>query len=520
MKKCFSRLLIPFHLDAPITPDEWFESAFENHTESGWLGAEADKSSYCAFHSSYVLDYHEHVRKFLFDGHGRTGCRFLVNNDPLIASDNSFEVWLGTQKTELVEKARCDRPSKRGLEYLNCDHWHSRQPFESPKCRLDLNVVFCKDPIELWFSGLGIGVLSVAFEIRKGNQEIVESDVLELHHALATAQKSVWFRDIGQHEQAFDFHKFISKQLRQFRSQQFAMEVACRGRIFSTLEFEKNESNNIHSPSIQQILSHISQVHPSSHPGEHKTSMFSDLLAINQEHACRVSANGVAHVAIVDNESEYSRKRNQNIQRGYFLGYLLAMIQESALAQILNRSTRQLGSSPLESVASDVFEDVVHFDMEGEFAKVSSRGPIQKHHELAQDNVNLHACFTSTQRAINNFQKAVENERESKSEHAMHGLHIFIVSVYSLELAHVLANAFHLHHGMFLGASLIVVVLTTLALAVHFVFAMAKSKTPFKKRLVALLLSIAFVHAMFLTANAINTQHQTGHMKIEKSDNH
>jgi hypothetical protein len=85
----------------------------------------------------------------------------------------------------------------------------------------------------------------------------------------------------------------------------------------------------------------------------------------------------------------------------------------------------------------------------------------------------------------------------------MHILEVFIVSVYSVKLAHILGESFHFGHNAFVGWSLIVVAALTLLLVTLLVTSQRLKQAGTKWTVLALFLVTSVIQGGFLTANYV-----------------
>jgi hypothetical protein len=236
------------------------------------------------------------------------------------------------------------------------------------------------------------------------------------------------------------------------------------------------------------------------------------MMPINTRHLCCIDLAGAAHVAIIEqpNPGQYDRERLRRIQMDYFTGYLLAVLQRQSLQQIIEESVAvsRLSCKEQSESRNPLLEKVLRFGLEGEFVQVSWRTPVQKHHELAQKACGIHEGLATARQAIAEFhqmaaaEEAKKRKEESElTERSIHLLEVFIVTFYSVELAHILGEAFQFGHTPFLAWSLIGVALSSFLMGSLLVsWTCLKEWRPIWT-IVALFAMATLIHAAFLGAN-------------------
>lgn len=281
--RAWTRILLPFQLrpaGASRTLD-WDDDL--NKLVSTWDHSPGGRRGPHTPHTSYYLEYLPHVQGFLFDGAGQSGCHYLKLADQAVAQlPNDAEVWLGNLHPQ-TEDSSGYRHSRRGLQLVGVKGdcvWKTPEPFDKQNVKLNLRVSFAPDSgIELWLSRLGVGVLCFSLvcesvgESTDNGVELIRSS-LELNHALATAQKAVWLRGTGK-QPAVHLHQVARDLLRPLwdrKESTVAMEL--RGKIFTVIEATIGRDDDTPEPlgecqrQLSQILTHVAQLHPPSHPGE------------------------------------------------------------------------------------------------------------------------------------------------------------------------------------------------------------------------------------------------------------
>ncbi len=530
--------------------------------ESSWSRAAVSSPPPPVAHSAYYLEYLPHVQRFLFDGAGETGCEYLrIPAEEISALPKHAEVWLGKLDSATVALGR--GPSPRGLQLLGAkqEHaWKTPEPFQKQDAQLPLRVSIAGKPgIETWISKMGVGVMSISLTCEpvsasptsSGDDNHFFNSMLKLNHAIATAQRAVWLRDADG--PPTHLHQIARELIRPLRdSASTNINFLMRGMVFTAIEAaipqDSGEDDGGGLAQCQQELScclpHLAQIHPPSHPGEAKQD-HSRCLPINNQHLCYIDQSGAAHAAIVpskgivdetasaDSSTDYAHGRLSRIQREYFPGFLLALIQRLCLQRILDESTAASAISEQQQqndARTKLFDKVLRFGLEGEFVQVAWRTTVQKHHELAQQACEVHEGLSTVRRAMNDFNHMVtshtaevqrqESERnahvrhqeQERAERTMQVLEVFIVTFYSVELAHILGDSFHFGHfpinvwplgeTPFVAWSLIAVAVLTFLMAALLVSSKRLKAKGTRWTIIALFTMASTIHAGFLGANA------------------
>lgn len=420
------------------------------------------------------------------------------------------EVWIRNLKP-VNEKSRThaapSSPSLRGLQMIGIATadpvWKAPPPFGLPNCRLPLHATLDNDSgVEMWTSQLGAGLLSISLNCEPAGDGASQDDsffeaLLQLNHALATAHQSVWLRPtnaaeitasgepgegrVNDDKTTQHLHQFVRDLLRPLWAESRVL-FDQRGLVYSAIEVQRpDDPASDFERELFQKLSHLAQLHPRTHPGEDDVRHALEL-RINSRHLCAMSLTGAAHASILPVEyprtkpdtfesdeeiassSEYDRDRLSRIQRKYFPGFLLAQLQRLCLQRILDESTEvsSLDNDDLRHAEQQhLLEKVLRFGLEGEFVQACWRQTLQTHHELAQRVCEVPEGLKTVRRAMGDFNRMATERAEhrryeeaEKSERTMHILEVFIVSFYSVELAHILGEAFHFPHTSFLASTL------------------------------------------------------------------
>jgi cation transport ATPase len=189
-------------------------------------------------------------------------------------------------------------------------------------------------------------------------------------------------------------------------------------------------------------------------------------------------------------------------------------LDESAeLSTVTDDQQRRAGHEQL-------LEKVLRFRLEGEFVQACWRPTLQAHHALAQQTCEVPEGLRTIQQAMTEFnhvatQRAAQQQRQAaeraahqrheeteRTERTMQVLEVFIVTFYSVELAHILGESFDFGHTVFVGWSLIGVALATFFMAALLIsWKWLKTKGT-KWTVISLFALATTIHALFLTANA------------------
>lgn len=514
--------------------------AFERnygHNNSGWLQFCPTQPRDKAAHSNYFVEYHEHVQRFLFDAVGSTGCYYLRRE---LAADvrvaNDYEICVKRINKEYStsdDQADPHSPTLRGLQLLGVstrsDVWKSSPPSPDDFVRFGFNVGLEPDTgIELWFSRMGIGVLSFSFCCQPTFDNDFQSnerrmaDLLTFNHALATGQKAVWLRaKENPTSNVFHVHQWARELIEPLvRLQNFRVQFEQRGLVHTVLRLPEVDRQRFgHENQLAQQLSHLANIHPASHPGEVEMGS-SRMVAINSRHTCHVAQSGAAHATWVgDDNGEYDTKRIIRAHTVYFSGFLLAQLQRLCLQRFLEDSVVAANESHPSRQASlyqRITAGALRFGVEGDFASVSWRAVCQDYYESVQQACRIQPTRQALRQSLGDFDRSIKDEQAESSESTMQIVEAFIVTIYSVELSHILAECFHFGHTPQVGWSLIgVAVATFVAISVYIARRSSHERT--LRKILTLFLFTSLIQFVFLWSNGLFKVETSQHFPPKES---
>lgn len=475
-------------------------------------------------HSAYMVEYCDHALQFLFDGIGQTGCHYLRYDTPNEKYPFQGSIQVGGDYGARGETdGPPHRPRARGWQHVLSTGWKRDAKWSQDRSTLALtvgSVAFCP---EIWLSRLGVGVLSIPLLFQSSTKEAIElSQVMDFHHALATAQKSVCIGAAGGTEGHLDFHEHIGQMISPLH-QLGRVQCESRAMVYTTLELANALSdfgNDEFATDALRILGHLAQVHPGSHCGGRQDVHG---MTINAEHGAVVDLAGFAHAIIPsraansDRQQVYAVQRGERTQFAYFPAALLAILQRLIITELLRRATQQASSAsaPAQQAISEIRRLALAFGLEGEFIQVAQRSTIQKYHELSQKSCEVHQGLETIQSSLDGFaQMELEEQGRHREQEAARAernseiLECFLASVYSVAVAHYLSEAFHIPHNFFAGITMVALQIATvltvvLQLRSSHDSSEKKSSWPVGTRLIWLLLGyIAVFIVLNLTLNS------------------
>ena len=512
--------------------------------------------------SEYMIEYLPHVQSYLFAAGGETGCHYFR-----LSSEERRRLWpasLGcvvckglTPIEKKSERSGSLLPSYRGLQLLglNVDDPVWKQSFpDDAQPTLGISVDISEaSGVELWLSKVGVGFLSLSLECKPfSNVNCGEfcNSVRELNHALATAQKAVWFK--GPNGTWQHIHEQLRQVLSPFcRESNANFSCEQRGVVFTTLiglQQSSNE-NEVNRIDLHRSLAHIAQLHPVSHPGPTLSPTLKSI-EFNVRHFAALGIAGAAHIAIETDENnlaQYDKDRARRIHRTYFSGYLLAHMQRLTLQHFLDNGTSISSIRDPHSQREQyekLLKQVTRFALEGEFVQACWRDTLQKHHELSQEACLISAALQAIRASLSDFaaisiQQFERDRREAamiaeekdrkrerlaaqkekrkreaarliadlhrqdsvRSERTMHVLEVFVITIYSVEFAHILSESFEFGHTQFVAWALIAVAFTSFFMASLVISSKWISAKGTVRTTLVLLVLATLIHAGFLQAN-------------------
>lgn len=480
-----SRMVVPFWIER--MKDRQFSTLEATDIQHAFQRRNDSKQSEWQFappgsgkiaHSAYMVEYCDHVLRFLFDGIGKTGCFYLRYDG---ATKNKwFEGVIQASRkydARAINDSPWNRPTSRGWQQVLSESWKRESKWNDALPTLDLETDSNLHP-EIWLSRIGVGVLSIPLVFRGQNQSpIAVSQVMDIQHDLATGQKSILIRDRDRNDIVRDFHECVSQLTTPLRSMG-CVHCESRAMVYTTLELTSTAhdfSDEIFTTEVQRVIGHFAQVHPASHCGGRQDVRW---VAINAEHCAAVDLGGFAHAILLSRENQSRRQHEYSVKRGirtqveYFPAALLAVLQRLIITELLRRAAYESSDSQrnLSEQISDIHRLALAFGLEGEFIQVSQRSANQKYHELAQETCEIQLGLQTLHKSLEGFHRiemekqAEERHREAKrAENNSKMIECFLASVYSVAVAYYLSTAIHFPHNGFAGVSMIVMQIASVA---------------------------------------------------------
>jgi hypothetical protein len=538
--RCWTRSLFAFRWAAGDATFADICKVVTSEQAALWIDQDLQNPTKQLAHSEYFREYLPQVNDFLFAEMGESGCRYFQIATASVPQPlrDGCAVWskrLDLEESVFNNLRQLGRPTPRGVQLLGAKAqgavWKNKPPkTEGPPSDGTVLLPFRvrvepKTRVEMWLGRSGAGVLSLSLVCQpdEGQSGKFIDGLIELCHSLATVQRTAWFQRSDEDNQWQHIHQWLRELLHPLNANA-SVEYDLRGVVCTAVEVAEPEAMDASFDRVlEKQLSHLAQVHPVSHPGE-EAEGHARLMTINHRHRCALSLGGAAHAVIVPAASgaQYDENRLRRIQMEYFPGYLLAHIQRLCLQQFIHESA-STSREPDPVVQRAGFErllsKVMRFGLEGEFVQACWRGKLQQHHESAQQVCLIHEGMQTVRSAMSDF-AAVTNQQFEREQHAaaeraeakhreeaqqsertMQVLEVFIVTFYSVELAHILSEAFDFGHTPFVGWSLIAVALSSFAMASILVSWRRLSRKGTKATIISLFLMASLIHAGFLGVN-------------------
>ena len=510
MDRWVTRLLIPFRLKTTVPTEQWDRQVVKALIGDGtkWTTTDFDNAYGKLAHSEYFNDISESAARFLFDGAGISGCHYFRLTEDYQKQAAAFfqqSHWYssGIQEAEMPDPSR---PSLRGLQRLATPLVDARVKSTVSSLR-DHGIQLVLDPngVELWISRMGVGVVSLTLR-DPVSSALTAPELIELNHLLASGHRDLVLRPKDLHDEtpssasdriqpsdptALGLYAWISSLLSPLRS--LNPDFAIRGLLHTSFRMAADAaglSNDSLLRSTQHVVSHLAQSHPISHDGELETQSSCLAVEVNRMHLAAVDMTGAAHATLYDatkQDDPYNKQRCERIQYGYFACYLLATMQRLCLEECLRRASH-LGNLQLSYEQRERhMASITSTRLEANFVQVSTRGNYQRFYERALhtveavrgmemlassvDTYHQQQKFREYRRELERAGLQAKRDRESREheqhlQHRMHILEVFIVAVYSFEVAHIVAEVMHVGHGNVLAMSLLVVLLLTVLFTV------------------------------------------------------
>jgi len=484
-------------------------------------------------HSGYFVEYHFPVQRFLFDAVGGTGCYYFRLN---LKTEPRLRVRYQTAISHLDspywlrdDASSPNAPTLRGLEILGVGNQTGGDGKSDPlwKCAAPDDSSFLKSisiqfdetaGVELWISRMGVGVLALTLNIDPLEGETIDPrKLLELNHDLATAQKAVWLKAPSTELNPtipFHIHSFARELMKPFwGNQHVVVEFNQRAKVHAALRIDcRSIPAETHGDvELDQFLSQLAQVHPASHPGD-PMSEYAPRIDFNARHFCRVSSCGAAHATLIDPavlqlpdfKGHYDYQRLKRTQFEYFSAYLLAQLQQLCMQRMLDDSV-EAANETKHGRQRDRYKSLVEtaqrFGLEADFVDVSWRPQCQKFYSTTRDVCHVTAMRASIRTAMSDYDRVARDEEAESTEATMRIVEAFIVTIYSVELSHILSACFPIAHNEFLGWSFIAVAVVTYLIVAWYIMRRQTGHVRTWRNILALFVITSLIQAAFLGAN-------------------
>ncbi|MCA9061528.1 MAG: hypothetical protein KDA96_00635 [Planctomycetaceae bacterium] len=490
-----TRILIPFRLGPSCAVDELapdslaavFEKKATGEKEK-WRAQTAGGDKIAP--SDYYREYLPHVSRFLFGATGKTGCTYLTRGTEFDGKEFSVRLGQSIDPARWVRKeADPSEPTPRGMKLLGvggneavwktaeCGDGHDAAP---------VTCCFHRDhPLEIWISRTGAGVVSLHLDFAPSSDHPCDTrgfldHLQQIQHSLVTGQKAVWLTT-ADGTQPLHLFAFLWEALAPLRVALGGNpEFDLRGLAYTAIQISSTDAvAGTDQSGLRDALTRLALIHEPGFPDTGKLHTRS--LMINDSQVGELSMNGAAHCSILPEQcGEYDRNRIDRIQNQYFPGYLLALIQRTCIQRMLGLAW-EVSAEDDDDVRNgrlaQLQNQVLHFGLEGEFVQTCWRSTVQQHHDISQVEFGVHKGLETVRHAMNDFARITseraaiqqqrdaataaerEHEKKERSERAMHVLEIFVVTVYCVELSHLLADSFGQQHSALLGWSFVLIAL-------------------------------------------------------------
>lgn len=359
------------------------------------------------------------------------------------------------------------------------------------RIRFCAGTVDCKDSgIELFLSDFGVGLASFAFRLDQG--VIEEPDSLELlsriHLGSAWGARSALLEPCGQaHSESPLFpangirlfelaEKLLPLDQLAIISHQRSFNLFVCARIASgdqENDFGTTENRN----KIARTLANMQNLWRSDHAGIDGEAMLKNHSVFNRRHWSAVSRACAAHL-VADQSAkegpvavEFNNRRVDRINAKFFFPYILSQLQHLALQNITNqtilwaqardRESLKASDNPKPFSAKDdaelrrIRDRVSRMPLSLLLDEVSNEDNPQAFYQLCRETLEIPQAVTRLHQAIDILDRQLASDQlaqvgQTGTEHLdkvasiqenLEWIEIFVVSVYAVELAHVLGSA-------------------------------------------------------------------------------
>lgn len=372
-------------------------------------------------HALYTEELLHHVAEFLFDHESNLGCRYLRISDAL------------------------------------CNRWANKLEFYPPGYEKspgqDKYSVALVEPmnVELFLSGYGVGVLSIALSPVEG--KLSRARAAEFNYRVSQLRKrtagalhirhpaedpETWQRLAPKSRDAvppaagkddplaarmcepggtFTPMEMIEELLRPLEAfdqepVQEQLSVYTTALFGDAVDFEREDVRR----SLAPFVSALAQVEEADHAGapEGTVGVTNDIL--NRRHWFGVGLIGAAHLAANQPPPEhpFNSARPARLMLKYFTPFLAAMLQRLTIQRI-SREATALGLSADAGQSERLLElrrRLLEFAVKGYFTEVSRREAIHRYYRICQKGLNVFDAMGDVRRAVSDIDAKFTTDRQ------------------------------------------------------------------------------------------------------------
>jgi hypothetical protein len=380
-----------------------------------------------------------------------------------------------------------------------------------------------KHGLELFLTAHGIGVLSLALQLKKGT---TFAEILDLSHALAqhyrrrapaayfvkrdpTEDAAIWARlppsqreqieharsrsqdpdletRIGAPGSRFALQEFFALLLKPLAPLELALDQTLA--IYSVVRLTHGALPDARAErsGLLSFASGLAQGEKSTHAGAEPDESPARVAVLNRNHLCATTSQGAAHVLVDQPEMPFNEERAIRVHFKYFVPYLVALVGRTGARSLSRRAlsvvAEQEGGSASHLV--EVRRDLLKFSFVGLPFETSSRQSVNRYFSLcnvalgsdrAIEQLNaatgrLESFLSAARQEELSRRVVVASESMQKMQTNLEWVEIFIVFIYSNELLHAFAELgllgrhFHLQPLAQIGLATVISLLVALLL--------------------------------------------------------
>jgi hypothetical protein len=155
---------------------------------------------------------------------------------------------------------------------------------------------------------------------------------------------------------------------------------------------------------LAPVLSALAQIEEPAHAGARAGEIGVPEAILNRRHWASVGRQSAVHL-VADQAPPslpFNEARLPRVMMKYFIPYLMALLQRTALQRIIDEACTVVLSPDKDTAqgVADLRQDLLEFAVNGHFTEVSSRAVVHRYYRIAQEGLGVRDVLTDARRSI------------------------------------------------------------------------------------------------------------------------